>query len=166
MRTQTVAAAILTIAMLACAKDPGPNGQQADQPASGGAAQPSQPTNPDAPLADSDPPNGDGVDVSAEFAGEEFGVSQQELSEHSEAMEVAIGECMSAAGFEYIAVDFASISWAMSHDKSAPGSSRSQFVEQYGLEDATYAFALETENFSRTGGCTRSAVAQFLLKQK
>lgn len=27
--------------------------------------------------------------------------------------------------------------------------------------DATFAFAIETENFSRTGGCTRSAVEQF-----
>lgn len=137
-----------------------------------------------------------------QFGGEEFGLSQQELGERSEAVEAAIGGCMAAAGFEYSPVDFGTISRAMSSDKSAPGLSTSEFVAEYGFgistqfdkpivelslgdvnlqivdnlgeadrvaylrtlfgehTDATYAFALETENFSRTGGCTRQAVEQ------
>ncbi len=138
-----------------------------------------------------------------EFGGEEFGLSARQLVERSEAVEAAIGECMSAAGFEYFPVDFTTIRTAMSSDKSAPGLSRAEFVERYGFgittqfdkpmvelslgeqnsqivdslgeadrvaylrtlfgehTDATYAAGLETEDFSRTGGCTRAAIEQF-----
>jgi hypothetical protein len=134
------------------------------------------------------------------FGGEEFGLSMQQLAERSDAVEASIGQCMAAAGFEYVPVDFAAINKAMTSDKSAPGLSQRAFVEKYGFgittqpdkpivelslgqqnrrvinnlgpadrvaylrtlfgqnTDATFAVGLETENFSRTGGCTRAAV--------
>lgn len=135
-----------------------------------------------------------------EFGGEEFGLTMEQLAERSDAVEASIGECMAAAGFEYFPVDFGEIRRAMTSDKSAPGLSNSEFVEQYGFgistqfdkpmvelslgeqnrrivdslgeadrvaylrtlygenTDATYAAGLETENLSRTGGCTRTAI--------
>lgn len=133
---------------------------------------------------------------------EEFGLSMEELVSRVEAVEASIGECMSAAGFEYIPVDFATIRSAMTSDKSAPGLSQAEFYQQFGYgistqfdkpivtlalgEDnqrirdslsegdrtaydrtllgengeAVFAYALEQEDFSRTGGCTRQAVEE------
>lgn len=137
-----------------------------------------------------------------EIGGEEFGLSMAQLAERSDAVEQSIGVCMAEAGFEYIPVDFGEIRNAMTSDKSAPGLSNSEFIEQYGFgittqfdkpmvelslgdqnrrildglgeadrvaylrtlygenTDATYAAGLETENLSRTGGCTRQAIEE------
>ncbi|NNF53969.1 MAG: hypothetical protein HKN03_05940 [Acidimicrobiales bacterium] len=138
-----------------------------------------------------------------EFGGEEFGLSSKELVDRSEAVESSIGECMAAAGFEYLPVEFSTIRSAMTSDKSAPGLSNREFIEQYGFgittqfdkpivqlslgeqnqrvidglgeadqvaylrtlfgqhTDATYAFGLETEDFSRVGGCTKTAIEEY-----
>ncbi|MDH3302445.1 MAG: hypothetical protein OES24_18240 [Acidimicrobiia bacterium] len=135
-----------------------------------------------------------------QVGGEEFGLTMEQLAERSDAVEESIGVCMSEAGFEYFPVDFGEIRRAMTSDKSAPGLSNSEFIEQYGFgittqfdkpmvelslgeqnrrivdnlgeadrvaylrtlygenTDATYAAGLETENLSRTGGCTRTAI--------
>lgn len=135
-----------------------------------------------------------------QVGGEEFGLTMEQLAERSDAVEESIGACMAEAGFEYFPVDFGEIRRAMTSDKSAPGLSGSEFIEQYGFgittqfdkpmvelslgeqnrrivdnlgeadrvaylrtlygenTDATYAAGLETENLSRTGGCTRSAI--------
>ncbi len=137
-----------------------------------------------------------------QFGGEEFGLTMEQLVERSEQVEALIGQCMADAGFEYFPVDFSTIRDAMTSDKSAPGLSGSEFVEQYGFgittqfdkpivelslgeqnrrvlenlgeadrvaylrtlfgehADATYAYGLEAEDLSRTGGCTRQAVEQ------
>jgi len=135
---------------------------------------------------------------------EEFGLSFEQLVSRVEAVEASIGECMAAAGFEYIPVDFATVRSAMTSDKSAPGLSQAEFYQQYGYgittqfdkpivrlgrgeenlrireslseadrvaydrtllgddREAIFAYALEAEDFSRTGACTRKAVeAQF-----
>lgn len=135
-----------------------------------------------------------------QVGGEEFGLTMEQLAERSDAVEESIGVCMSDAGFEYFPVDFGETRRAMTSDKSAPGLSNSEFIEQYGFgittqfdkpmvvlslgeqnrrvldnlgeadrvaylrtlygenTDATYAAGLETENLSRTGGCTRTAI--------
>jgi hypothetical protein len=142
----------------------------------------------------------------AQFGGEEFGLSERQLVERSDAVEALIGQCMADAGFEYFPVEFSTIDRAMSSDKSAPGMSNRKFVAEYGFgittqyekpivalslgkknqrvveslgetdqvayyrtllgefEDATYAYGLETEDFSRTGGCTRQAVEQLFTE--
>lgn len=133
---------------------------------------------------------------------EEFGLTFEQLVSRVEAVEATIGECMAAAGFEYVPVDFATVRSAMTSDKSAPGLSQGEFYQQYGYgittqfpkpivtlgfgeenrrireslseadrvaydrtllgddHEAVFAYALEAEDFSRTGGCTRQAVEE------
>ena len=140
---------------------------------------------------------------------EEYGMTMQELFSAIEKVEAEISKCMSAAGFEYVAADYNTVRRGMTSDKSLPGMSEGQFIQEYGYgistlytglapqlselrtpaqlglgeqnvqifqslssadqvayshslfgehPDATFAVALETEDFSRTGGCTRSAI--------
>lgn len=142
---------------------------------------------------------------------EEFGMTKDELVTNIEAVEALISQCMTKAGFEYIAADYNTVRRGMVADKSLPGIGEGQFIDQYGYgistlytglapqvsdfstpakiglgdqnarifqslapadqvayshtlfgehPDATFAVALETEDFSRTGGCTRSAIEQ------
>jgi hypothetical protein len=133
---------------------------------------------------------------------EEFGLTLAQLASRVESTEQLISSCMQKAGFEYVALDFASIKKAMASDKSAPGVSSEDYVKQFGLgittqfdkpivifgagptnnttlqglaESDQVAFkralwgentewnhvrALEEEDFSQTGGCTRSAAEQ------
>jgi hypothetical protein len=135
-------------------------------------------------------------------APEEFGLSLAELTKRIEETERLIGTCMASDGFQYIAVDFASVKKAMDAGRSVPGLSDEDYVKQFGLgittqfdnplvsfgagpENTTYlkglpatdqvafrralwgeapdwnhARAIEEEDFSQTGGCTRSAAAQ------
>lgn len=143
-----------------------------------------------------------------EFGGEEFGLSQKQLVDRSEAVESSIGECMATAGFEYLPAEFSTVRSAMTSDKSAPGLNNREFIEQFGFgittqfdkpivelslgeqnqrvidslgdadrvaylrtlfgehTDATYAFGLETEDFSRVGGCTKAAVELYFTTQE
>jgi hypothetical protein len=142
---------------------------------------------------------------------EEFGFSPRELVQAIERTEELISKCMREQGFQYIAVDHATVRAGMSADKQLPGLTEAQFVSQYGYGVATlytglppqlatiyspakiglgehnvqyfrtlspadqvaynqsllgenshttFAVALETENLSQTGGCTRKAVEQ------
>ena len=148
---------------------------------------------------------------------EEFGMTSEELYVAIEKVETQISKCISEAGFEYIAADFNTVRRGMTADKSLPGMSERQFIDQYGYgistlytglspqtselptpaqiglgsqnvkifkslspadqvayshilfgehPDATFAVALETEDFSRTGGCTRSAIEQFFTAEQ
>ena len=148
---------------------------------------------------------------------EEYGMTMKELFSAIENVEAEISTCMSAAGFEYVAVDYNTVRRGMTSDKSLPGMSEGQFVDQYGYgistlytglapqlsqlrtpaqiglgeqnvqifmnlspadqvayshalfgehPDATFAVALETEDFSRTGGCTRSAIQKFFTPEQ
>jgi hypothetical protein len=148
---------------------------------------------------------------------EEFGLSMPELVKSVETVEGLIATCMSEAGFEYIAADFNTVRRAMVSDKSLPGLSEKQYVEQYGFgistlytglspqlsevltpaqmglgqqnvqifrnlspadqvaynrtlfgenTDATFAVAIETEDFRRTGGCTRRAIEQVFTPEQ
>jgi len=142
---------------------------------------------------------------------EEFGLTKEGLVSSIGVVESLIADCMRAAGFEYVAVDYSTFRRGMTADKSLPGLSGREFIAQYGFgistlytglapqlaevstpakiglgeqnveifnnlaptdqvaythtlfgehHDATFAVALETENFSRTGGCTREAIEQ------
>ena len=142
---------------------------------------------------------------------EEFGLTKKELVTSIEAVESLIAECMRAAGFEYIAVDYGTVRKGMVADKSLPGLSERGYIDRYGFgistlytglspqladvatpakiglgeqnvrifnalspadqvaynhtlfgdhPEATFAVALEIEDFSRTGGCTRKAIEQ------
>lgn len=64
---------------------------------------------------------------------EEFGLTMEELAVRVEQVEAAIRDCMTAAGFEYVPVDFTTVKAAMDTDKSAPGVSEEDFLAQYGL---------------------------------
>lgn len=137
--------------------------------------------------------------MSREAPPEEFGLPLVDLTRRVEATEASIAVCMSAAGFEYVALDFATIKKAMDSDQSAPGISDEEYVRQYGFgittqvdkplvtfragpvnnavldaisdservayqralwgeaPDWNHAHAVEAEDFSQTGGCTRTA---------
>jgi len=148
---------------------------------------------------------------------EEFGMNKEQLYAAIENVEAEISQCMSAAGFEYIAADYNTVRRGMTADKSLPGMSERQFISQYGFgistlytgnapqlselrtpaqlglgsqnvqilqnlspadqvayshtlfgehPDATFAVALETEDLSRTGGCTRSAIEKFFTPEQ
>lgn len=148
---------------------------------------------------------------------EEFGLSSEELVTTIEKVEGLIAECMSAAGFEYIAVDYKTFRKGMVADKRLPGYSEEQFFNEFGFgiatlytgqppqlaegyapakiglgeqnvrifqslapadqvaynrtllgehSDATFAVALETEDFSRIGGCTRKAIEQVFTPEQ
>ncbi len=148
---------------------------------------------------------------------EEYGMTKGELFTAIENVEAGISKCMSAAGFEYVAADYNTVRRGMTSDKSLPGMTEGQFIDQYGYgistlytglapqlselrtpaqiglgeqnvqiftnqspadqvayshtlfgehADATFAVALETEDFSRTGGCTRSAIEKFFTPEQ
>ena len=148
---------------------------------------------------------------------EEYGMTMKELFTAIENVETEISKCMSAAGFEYVAADYNTVRRGMTSDKSLPGMTEGQFIDQYGYgistlytglapqlselrtpaqiglgeqnvqifmslspadrvayshtlfgehADATFAVALETEDFSRTGGCTRSAIEKFFTPEQ
>ncbi len=140
---------------------------------------------------------------------EEFGLSKEGLVTSIEAVEASIANCMSEAGFEYVAADYNTVRKGMVADKTLPGMGEGEFIRNYGFgistlytglppqlseltipakiglgqqnidifrnlspadqvaynhtllgdnTDATFAVAIETEDFSRTGGCTRAAI--------
>lgn len=148
---------------------------------------------------------------------EEFGLTREELVTRIEAVEGLIAQCMSEAGFEYVAADYDTVRQGMVADKSLPGLSEEEFIAQYGYgistlytglgpqaadastpakiglgernvaiynnlspadqvaynrtlfgenQDATFAVALEAEDFSRTGGCTRTAIEQVFAPEQ
>src|ERR1044071_1988889 len=148
---------------------------------------------------------------------EEYGMTMEQLFTAIQNVETEISKCMSAAGFEYVAADYNTVRRGMTADKSLPGMSEGQFIDQYGYgistlytglapqlselrtpaqlglgeqnvqifmnlspadqvayshtlfgehADATFAVALETEDFSRTGGCTRSAIEKFFTPEQ
>ncbi len=148
---------------------------------------------------------------------EEFGLTKEELVSSIEAVESLIAQCMSEAGFEYIAADYNTVRRGMVADKSLPGLGEKQYFNRYGFgistlytglppqlaqdpipaqiglggrnvqifnnlspadqvaynhtllgenSDATFAVALEIEDFSRTGGCTRAAIEQVFTPEQ
>ena len=153
----------------------------------------------------------DGTSPEAETGTEEFGMSKVELREAIEKVEGLIAQCMRENGFQYVAVDYATVRAGMMADKTLPAMDEDEFIEEYGYgiatlytgespqinegysparvglgevnvanfkalspedqaaynralfgEDSRVSFAvgLETEDFSRCGGCTLAAIEQ------
>lgn len=72
-------------------------------------------------------------DSAANEAPEEFGLPLTELATRVERTEGLVAECMTASGFDYVALDFVSIKDAMGLDNSAPGVADEDYVAQFGL---------------------------------
>src|SRR5690349_13037237 len=68
---------------------------------------------------------------------EEYGMTMKELFSAIENVEAEISKCMSAAGFEYVAVDYNTVRRGMTSDKSLPGMSEGQFIQEYGYGIST-----------------------------
>jgi hypothetical protein len=75
----------------------------------------------------------------AQYGSEEFGLTMDELAQKIDQGEQLIGECMTAAGFEYVPVDFERVKEGMDADKSAPGLNDEEFVKQFGFGISTQA---------------------------
>ena len=71
--------------------------------------------------------------ASASGAAAEFGLSAADLGARIDTTEKLIATCMTDAGFEYTALDAASVQDAMSSDKTAAGVRSEDFVKQFGL---------------------------------
>ena len=81
-----------------------------------GSPPPALPGSSDAPSNSGDSPG-----QSAIPGKEEFGMTREELFTAIENVEAEISQCMSAAGFEYIAADYNTVRRGMTADKSLPG---------------------------------------------
>ena len=68
---------------------------------------------------------------------EEYGMTMKELFSAIESVEAEISKCMSAAGFEYVAADYNTVRRGMTSDKSLPGMSEGQFIQEYGYGIST-----------------------------
>jgi hypothetical protein len=140
-----------------------------------------------------------GVGSAADPAPAEFGLPLAKLAARIEETEKLIAQCMSTAGFTYVALDFVSVKKAMDSDQSAAGVASEEYVKRFGLGittqfdkplvmfgagptnnaylaslpasdqvafrrelwgeavDWNHARAIEAEDLSSTGGCTRKA---------
>ncbi len=68
---------------------------------------------------------------------EEFGLTKRQLVEKIEAVEALLAKCMSANGFEYIAVDYKTVRRGMKADKSLPGLSEKEYIAKHGFGIST-----------------------------
>jgi len=68
---------------------------------------------------------------------EEYGLTQRELILAIEKTEELISRCMREQGFQYFAVDHATVRAGMKSTMTAPGLSEAQFVRRYGFGIAT-----------------------------
>jgi len=85
---------------------------------------------------------------------EEFGLTREELVTHIESVERLIAECMSEAGFEYIAADYDTVREGMLAEKSLPGLSEEEFIDQYGFGISTLYTGLGPQAADATNPAT------------
>jgi hypothetical protein len=64
---------------------------------------------------------------------EEFGMTKKELVQAIEKVEALIAECMRQEGFEYVAADYTTVRRGMMADKSLPGMTEEEFIEEHGF---------------------------------
>ena len=72
---------------------------------------------------------------------EEFGLTKAELVQKAEAVEQGIASCMSAAGFQYVPVDYLTVRKSMDADKKAAGLTDDEFRAQFGYGISTQRVA-------------------------
>jgi hypothetical protein len=100
--------------------------------------------------------------IAGSGAPEEFGLSLAALAARVESTEKGIGECMSKAGFAYVALDFNTVKHAMDNSAKAPGLSDDAYVKQFGLGITTQpdsplvAFGAGPQNESTLKGLPKS----------
>lgn len=63
----------------------------------------------------------------------EFGLTEEEFTQHVEETQRLVGECMAAAGFEYIPVDVETIEAGQARMRRDPGDTRRGYKIEYGL---------------------------------
>ena len=208
-RRLSLVALMLVIGMLVAAC----GGGSSDEPAAS-----TETSGEEAPAAQEAPPADEGEAADEEGSpadelpgDEEFGLTMDELLKAIDDTEAQIAQCMSEAGFEYVAVDSNTVREGVAANEASPGLTEEQFHNQYGYgistlytghppqlsdvstpatiglgeqnvaifqglsatdqvaynqtlfgeySDAPLAVALDLEDFSRTGGCTRTAIEQ------
>jgi hypothetical protein len=67
----------------------------------------------------------------------EFGLNDQEFTDHVERTQALIASCMAEAGFEYIPVDVQTIEAAQARVRTEPGYTRITFKQKWGLAVTT-----------------------------
>ena len=141
---------------------------------------------------------------------EEFGLTKTEIVRRVDATEGLIAQCMTAAGFEYFPVDYATARAAMDSNSKPSGITGDEFRKQFGYgittlyagpatqamlsrgkrnaqykaglstadrvaydrtlygnnPNSTFVIALDREDFSQVGGCTRAAVQLIFSKEQ
>jgi hypothetical protein len=111
--------------------------------------------------------SGDSSGNSSGNAPEEFGLTLVDLAARVDATESLIAQCMTSAGFQYVALDFVSIKEAMSSDQTAPGLSGDEYVKQFGLgittqlEQPIVTFGAGPENAAYVQGLAPSDQTAF-----
>ena len=78
-----------------------------------------------------------GAQIDTTVGTEEYGLTQRELILAIEKTEESISKCMREQGFQYFAVDHATVRAGMKATMTAPGLSEAQFVRRYGFGIAT-----------------------------
>lgn len=63
----------------------------------------------------------------------EFGLAEEEFSQHVEKSQQRVASCMADAGFEYVPVDVATVEAAQARVRTDPGSTRRTYKERWGL---------------------------------
>ncbi len=141
---------------------------------------------------------------------DEFGLTEAEIVRRVDATEGLIAQCMTAAGFEYFPVDYATARKAMDSNSKPSALTGDQFRSQFGYgittlyagpttqatlsvgrrndaykaglstadrvaydrtlygsnPNSTFVVALDQEDFSQVGGCTRAAVQLIFSKEE
>ena len=141
---------------------------------------------------------------------DEFGLTEGEITRRVDATEGLIAQCMTAAGFEYFPVDYATARKAMDSNSKPSGVTADEFRKQFGYgvttlvtgkatqstlsvgkrnaqyktglstadrvaydrtlygenTNITFVVALDQEDFSQVGGCTRAAVQLIFTKEE
>lgn len=78
-----------------------------------------------------------GAQIDTAAGTEEYGLTQRELVLAIEKTEELISKCMREQGFQYLAVDHATVRAGMKATMTAPGLSEAQFVRRHGFGIAT-----------------------------
>jgi hypothetical protein len=72
-------------------------------------------------------------DATAKLGTEEFGLTKRGLVQSVEKVEASIAQCMREQGFQYVAPDYRTVRRGMIADKTLPGMTEKQFINQYGF---------------------------------
>lgn len=129
-------AVLAAFASIAAACSGSPAASPATAPSSAASSVSSTPPAAPAPTS-SDPALP--VPAAEERGGEEFGLTEPAVTRRVDAVEAAIAACMTDAGFEYYAVDYATVRVAMDSNSKPSGLTGDEFRDQFGYGITTLA---------------------------